>query len=150
MKRKLVSDVEPIDIQKGILLLENLQETRFFRNSSITDGMLEALLELKQAVKELSFDQDIEEYEALQIILYDKDSMTEVWGLIKMEKKVRNFLKSKKEIKYTNKIMTTFDNIYRGLREEGLDDLEAMQALQSIVYGAQLNYDIQVDLNIII
>lgn len=78
MKRKLVSDVEPIDIQKGILLLENLQETRFFRNSSITDGMLEALLELKQAVKELSFDQDIEEYEALQIILYDKDSMTEV------------------------------------------------------------------------
>ena len=62
-----------------------------------------------------------------------------------MEKKVRNFLKSKKEIKYTNKIMTTFDNIYRGLREEGLDDLEAMQALQSIVYGAQLNYDIQVD-----
>jgi len=78
VKRKLVSDVEPIDIQKGILLLENLQETRFFRNSSITDGMLEALLELKQAVKELSFDQDIEEYEALQIILYDKDSMTEV------------------------------------------------------------------------
>lgn len=74
----MVSDVEPIDIQKGILLLENLQETRFFRNSSITDGMLEALLELKQAVKELSFDQDIEEYEALQIILYDKDSMTEV------------------------------------------------------------------------
>ena len=67
-----------------------------------------------------------------------------------MEKKVRNFLKSKKELKYTNEIMTTFDNIYRGLREEGLDDLEAMQALQSIVYGAQLNYDIQVDLNIII
>tara|TARA_R100000306_G_C4257244_1_gene83469 strand:+ start:247 stop:435 length:189 start_codon:yes stop_codon:yes gene_type:complete len=62
-----------------------------------------------------------------------------------MEKKVRNFLKSKKELKYTNEIMTTFDNIYRGLREEGLDDLEAMQALQSIVYGAQLNYDIQVD-----
>ena len=74
----MVSDVEPIDIQKGILLLENLQDTKFFRNSSITDGMLEALLELKQAVKELSFDQDIEEYEALQIILYDKDSMTEV------------------------------------------------------------------------
>ena len=67
----MVSDVEPIDIQKGILLLENLQDTKFFRNSSITDGMLEALLELKQAVKELSFDQDIEEYEALQIILYD-------------------------------------------------------------------------------
>ena len=73
----MVSDVEPIDIQKGILLLENLQDTKFFRNSSITDGMLEALLELKQAVKELSFDQDIEEYEALQIILYDKDSMAE-------------------------------------------------------------------------
>ena len=73
MKKKLVSDVEPIDIQKGILLLENLQETKFFRNSSITDGMLEALLELKQAVKELSFDQDIEEYEALQIILYDEE-----------------------------------------------------------------------------
>ena len=65
-----------------------------------------------------------------------------------MEKKVRNFLKSKKELKYTNEIMTTFDNIYRGLREEGLDDLEAMQALQSIVYGAQLNYDIQVDLEL--
>ena len=74
----MVSDVEPIDIQKGILLLENLQETRFFRNSSITDGMLEALLELKQAVKELSYEQDIEDSEALQIILYDKDSMTEV------------------------------------------------------------------------
>lgn len=69
----MVSDVEPIDIQKGILLLENLQDTKFFRNSSITDGMLEALLELKQAVKELSFDQDIEEYEALQIILYDEE-----------------------------------------------------------------------------
>ena len=58
MKRKLVSDVEPIDIQKGILLLENLQETRFFRNSSIADGMLEALEELKQAVKELSYEED--------------------------------------------------------------------------------------------
>ena len=73
MKKKLVSDVEPIDIQKAILLLENLQDTKFFRNSSITDGMLEGLLELKQAYQELSFDQDIEDSEALQIILYDEE-----------------------------------------------------------------------------
>ena len=73
----MVSDVEPIDIEKGIRLMEELQETRFFRNSSIADGMLEALLELKQAYRELSFEEDIEDSEALQIILYDKDSMAE-------------------------------------------------------------------------
>ena len=65
--------METSDIKRTILFLEDLQETKFFRNSSITDGMLEALLELKQAVKELSYEQDIEDSEALQIILYDDE-----------------------------------------------------------------------------
>ena len=69
----MVYDIEPNDIRNTITLLENLQETKFFRNSSITDGMLEALLELKQAVKELSYEKDIENSEALQIVLYDID-----------------------------------------------------------------------------
>ena len=58
--------------------MEELQETRFFRNSSLADGMLEALEELKQAYFSLAVKEDIEDSEALQIILYDKDSMTEV------------------------------------------------------------------------
>jgi hypothetical protein len=73
VKRKLVRQIEPSDIKRTILFLEDLQETKFFRNSSITDGMLEALLELKQAYQELSYEQDIEDSEALQIILYDEE-----------------------------------------------------------------------------
>tara|TARA_R110002050_G_scaffold292965_1_gene448907 strand:- start:60 stop:284 length:225 start_codon:yes stop_codon:yes gene_type:complete len=74
----MVYDVEPSDINQSIRLMEELQETRFFRNTDLSERMLEALLELKQAYKELSFKEDIEDSEALQIILYDKDSMTEV------------------------------------------------------------------------
>tara|TARA_R110000823_G_C15666967_1_gene472710 strand:+ start:44 stop:295 length:252 start_codon:yes stop_codon:yes gene_type:complete len=71
---KLVSDVELSDINQSIRLLENLQETKFYESKLYqVNEMLEALLELKKAVKELSYDVDIEDSEALQAILYDED-----------------------------------------------------------------------------
>lgn len=70
----MVSDVELSDINQSIRLLENLQETKFYESKLYqVNEMLEALLELKKAVKELSYDVDIEDSEALQAILYDED-----------------------------------------------------------------------------
>ena len=49
----MTSDITPNDINKTIVFLENLDDTKYFANSSIILGMLEVLNDLQTDVSQL-------------------------------------------------------------------------------------------------
>ena len=65
----MVEDIEVKDIENTIILLENLSDTPYFRNSSITDGMIEALSDLLQDYQSIWIDSNLEKQEALNKVL---------------------------------------------------------------------------------
>ena len=67
----MTSDITPNDISKTIVFLENLDDTKYFANSSIILGMLEVLNDLQIDISQLymgdnEFD---DEQEALDSLL---------------------------------------------------------------------------------
>ena len=64
----MVSDIEVDDIKNTITLLENLSDTKYFKNSSITFGMIEALDKLLSEVDFLT-DRDWDEQKAIDDLL---------------------------------------------------------------------------------
>jgi len=66
----MVSDITLQDIEKTIILLENLDDTKYFQNSSIVLGMIEALDNLQIEVATLiAKSDDPDDQEALDTIL---------------------------------------------------------------------------------
>ena len=63
----------------------------------------------------------------------------------RIDNKIERFFESGKSKKYDNKVMNLFSDIYDDLTNKGFTDTQSMRILQSIVYQAQLNYDIAVD-----
>ena len=67
----MTSDITPNDIEETITLLENLGGTKFFKNSSIIFGMIEALEMLQNDVSKLqeASDDSFDDQEALDSVL---------------------------------------------------------------------------------
>ena len=63
----------------------------------------------------------------------------------RIDNKIERFFESGKSKKYDNKVMNLFSDIYDDLTNKGFTDTQSMRILRSIVYQAQLNYDIAVD-----
>ena len=65
-----MEDITPQDIEDTITLLENLSDTNYFQNSSITFGMIEALQNLKNETYGMYISEKAEtSQEALDLIL---------------------------------------------------------------------------------